>query len=239
MNEIKFLYNAPAILIKDTIIVGDTHFGMENKLRRKGIYDDGFSMRLLEKIKDLIKTHKAKKIIFLGDVKEDITYIDEKTRKILIEIKKISEIKIIKGNHDGGIEEFLGIEIFDGLLFENLGLVHGHAWPKEEIFQAQYLVVGHQHPLLEKLDNFGKKHTEPVWIFADPNPNEIQKHYTKFNEKIKLILMPAFNPLVGFPINSRGKNRFGPILNNNLFKLEDALVFGLDGTCLGLLNEKS
>ena len=74
-----------------------------------------------------------------------------------------------------------------------------------------------------------------MWMIAAPDPDEIEKHYKKFNKKIRLVLMPAFNPLVGSAINHDEKERFGPLLNNNLFKLNRAIVFRLDGTCLGEL----
>ena len=70
---------------------------------------------------------------------------------------------------------------------------------------------------------------------ADADPDEIKKHYESFNKKSKLVLMPAFNPLVGSTIKP-GKH-LGPILNNNLFKLNHALVFRVDGTLIGKLNE--
>jgi hypothetical protein len=47
--------------------------------------------------------------------------------------------------------------------------------------------------------------------------------------------MPAFNPLVGSAVNIDDNERLGPVLNNKLFKLNDAIVFRLDGTCLGRL----
>ncbi|MBN1170056.1 metallophosphoesterase family protein [Candidatus Micrarchaeota archaeon] len=235
----KFLYNAPGILHKGALIVGDTHFGMEYKLKSRGIFDDQFSTRLLQKLEDLIGQHKVKRLIFLGDVKEDITYLDEKTRKILARLSEICEIAVVKGNHDGRIEEFLGAEVYssDGFLFENLGLLHGHSWPKKELMQADYLIMGHQHPMIGFTDRFGKRHSELVWIVADPDADKIRERYDKFNEKIKLVLMPAFNPLVGFPINFSKKEQLGPLLNNKLFKLNHALVFRLDGTCLGELNK--
>lgn len=233
----KFLYNAPALFHKGALIVGDTHFGMEWKLKSKGIYDEQFSMRLFEKLKDLIKRHKAKKVIFLGDVKEEITSIDVKTRTILTKLSELCDIVVAKGNHDGGIEEFIGAEVHppQGFVFENLGLIHGNSWPGSDLLKCDYLVMGHQHPMVSFTDKMGRKHSEPVWILADPDAGEISKHYEKFNKKIKLILMPAFNPLVGFPINLRRKEQFGPVLNNKLFKINDALLFRLDGTGLGPL----
>jgi putative SbcD/Mre11-related phosphoesterase len=235
----KFLYNAPAIFHKGAIIVGDTHFGMEYKLKSRGIFDEQFSFRLYDKLKDLVKRHKAKQVIFLGDVKEDITMLDVKTREVLTKLGELCEITIIRGNHDGGIEEFLHADIkpSEGFVFEKLGLLHGHSWPEKDLLKCDYLVMGHQHPMISFTDKMGKKHKEAVWIIADPNEDEIKKHYEKFNRKIKLILIPAFNPLVGFPINLSKGERLGPILNTKLFKLDHALVFRLDGTGLGKLKD--
>lgn len=236
-NCMKFLYNAPAILHKGALIVGDTHFGMEMKLRNRGIYDEGFSLRLFEKLKELVKKHKCKKIIFLGDVKENITILDDCTKKILSDLSELCDITIVRGNHDGSIERFMHAEISGsgGLVYENLGLVHGHSWPDEKLMCCNYLVMGHQHPMIKITDTIGKKHIEPAWIIASLNGEKIKEHYKKFNKKIKLILMPAFNPLVGSVINFTKKEQLGPTLNNKLFKVNHALVFRLNGTCLGKL----
>lgn len=235
----KFIYDAPALFHKGALILGDTHFGMEYKLRRKGVYDSRFSMRLFEKLRAIVKKYKAKKVIFLGDVKEDITMLDENTRRILGELGNLCEIIIVRGNHDGGIEQFLNAEVVpsEGFVYEKLGLLHGHSWPDEKLMECDYLVMGHQHPVVSFMDSMGKKHSEPVWVVADSDSEKIAERYEKFNEKIKLILMPAFNPLVGFPINFTKKEQLGPLLNNKLFKLERALLFRLDGTSLGRLNQ--
>lgn len=233
----KFLYNAPAILHKGAIIVGDSHFGMEEKLRRKGVYDDQFSARLCDKLASLAREHRAERIIFLGDVKEDITMLDRKTDAALSRLSMICEVVVVRGNHDGGIERFAGTKVApsEGMVYEGLGLVHGHSWPAPELMMCSHLVMGHQHPMVSITDAFGKRHTEPAWLIAEPDPDAIAKRYDKFNKKINLILMPAFNPLVGSAINIDENERLGPILNNKLFKLNHALVFRLDGTCLGKL----
>lgn len=237
----KFLYNAPAILHKDALIVGDTHFGMELKLKRKGIYDERFSFRLATKLKELVKKHNTKKLIFLGDVKENITILDDVTRKILSELSQLSEIIVVKGNHDGNIERFLPAEVSkpEGLVYEGLGLAHGHSWPDKKLMECSHLILGHQHPMIKITDTLGKKHIDPAWIIAPPNPKNISEKYEKYNKKIDLILMPAFNPLVGSVIDLTKKERLGPVLNNNLFKLNHALVFRLDGTGLGKLKNIS
>lgn len=233
----KFLYNAPAIFHKGAIIVGDTHFGMEEKLRRRGIYDDQFSMRLYSKLRELVEAHKARKVIFLGDVKEDITMLDRRTGDVLSRLSMLCEVVVVRGNHDGGIEGFAKAKVApsEGLVYEGLGLVHGHSWPGPGLMMCSHLVMGHQHPMVSITDAFGKRHSEPAWLIAEADAERIAERYDKFNKKMKLILMPAFNPLVGSPINIDENERLGPILNNKLFKLNHALVFRLDGTCLGKL----
>lgn len=234
----KFLYNAPAIFHRGAIIVGDTHFGMESKLRRKGIFDEQFSLRLFEKLKSLITGHKAKRLILLGDVKEDITMLDPMTADVLARLSLLCEVIIVRGNHDGGIERCGSAKIIpsDGFVYQGLGLMHGHSWPAEELMGCEYLVSGHQHPLVTMTDTLGRSHSEAVWLVAPADGEKIAARYGKFNKKIKLVLLPAFNPLVGSPINFTSEERLGPVLNNNLFKLNDALVFRLDGTRLGKLH---
>ncbi len=230
----KFIYNAPAILYRKTIIVGDTHFGMEGKLRRKGIHAGDFSQRLSERLESLIREHDAERLIFLGDVKEEIFYVDRDTENILNRLGGICDIEIVRGNHDGGIER-LGFPVHSsgGFLFGKLGLAHGHSWPNAELMTGDFLVLAHQHPMIGKTDSGGKYHSGPVWIIADPEPNQLNKYYDEFNSKIRLILMPAFNPLVGSAINSSGNRQLGPVLNKKLFKLKHALIYRLDGSPLG------
>lgn len=239
MGMMKFLYDAPAILYKGALIVGDTHFGMEATLRRKGIHDSMFSMREFERLKSLIIRHKAKRLILLGDVKEDITMLDGVTESILAKLSLLAPITIARGNHDGGIERCGNAEIVGagGFVFGKLGLLHGHSWPDEALLSCDYLVVGHQHPMVAMTDAFGKRRTEPAWIVAPCDSEILAERYKKFNNNISLIMMPAFNPMLGSAINIDEKERLGPILNNKLFKLNHALVFRLDGTCLGQLEK--
>jgi len=234
---VKFIYDAPALFHRGALILGDTHFGMEEKLRRKGIYDENFSMRLFEKLKCLVEEHKAEKVIFLGDVKEDITMLDKRTEQILSGLSMICEVVVVRGNHDGGIESFRGAKVApsEGMVHEGLGLLHGHSWPSEDLMRCKHLVMGHQHPMVAISDAFGRKHTEPAWIIAPADVEMLSARYPGARKDIRLILMPAFNPLVGSIMKTDDKSRLGPILNNKLFKLSDALVVRLDGTRLGKL----
>lgn len=231
----KFLYNAPAILHKGALIVGDTHFGMEAKLRRRGIYDEQFSMRIFERLRSLVLEHKAKRLILLGDVKEDVTMLDSMTEGILARLSMLCEVTIVRGNHDGGIDRCANAAVVpaEGFVYEGLGLLHGHSWPAPGLMRCKHIVMGHQHPMVALTDAFGRKHAEPAWIVAPPDRKKISERYEKYDDKISLVLMPAFNPLVGSALNIDVGERLGPLLNNKLFKLNHAIVVRLDGTSLG------
>ena len=235
----KFLYNAPAVLHYGALIIGDTHFGMEAKLRGKGIYDENISERIVEKIEKLLKETKAEKLIIAGDVKENILETDKKTLEILKSLSGITELIIVKGNHDGGIEKcgLSGVEVVsaEGFVYKKVGVVHGHSWPGKDVMKCDYIISAHQHPQIMMEDRSGKIHREAAWLIAEPDVKKIGDHYENFNKNIKLVLIPAFNPLVGSIIDISEKRRLGPILNNKLFKLNDALVVKLDGCFVGKL----
>jgi hypothetical protein len=151
----------------------------------------------------------------------------------------LCQVTIVRGNHDGGIERCGNAEVIGagGFVFGKLGLLHGHSWPDDALLSCEFLVVGHQHPMVALTDAFGKRRAEPAWIIAPCDADALSLRYKKFNKKIRLIMMPAFNPMLGCAINIDEKEHLGPILNNNLFKLNRALVFRLDGTCLGQLEK--
>lgn len=235
--DLKFLYNKPAILYKSAFIIGDTHFGIEERLKEKGINLD-FSKILLEKLKKDFNETDAEKIIILGDAKHKITGIDYQTENILEELNNFCDLTIVKGNHDGELED-LGLKIIppSGFVFKDLGLIHGHTWPSEEVMNAKYLVMAHQHPLYEFKDKFGNRKSEPVFIFANPNLRALKKHFRSFNEEIQCILIPAYNPLIGSSFNI-SERKLGPIFYNNLFKWNSIMVYNTKGVLLRCFNGK-
>ncbi|MDO8554099.1 MAG: metallophosphoesterase [Candidatus Micrarchaeota archaeon] len=232
----RFITNEPAIFHKNALIIGDTHFGIEDKLRLKGIYQNNFTDLMVDRIKKLIKMTKAKKLIILGDVKENITIVDEKTKQTIEELEKIVEITIVRGNHDGGIETVCkDVKPSEGYIYENLGLIHGHSWPSEEIMNCDYLISAHQHPQIEFIDKSGKRHVETAWLVLPANKTNLKKFYKKFNEKMQLILLPSFNPLAGKTLKYDDNEHLGPLFKNKLFKYNDAISYRLDGVCIGKL----
>ena len=243
-----FQYNVPAILHKGALIVGDLHFGIEERMHEKRVFASNISESLANKLLSIVKKTKAKRLFILGDVKDNVTCVDDyPLRAFEILASAGIPISVVRGNHDGGIErlEFLGIGILSskGIVYEGLGLAHGHSWPGEECMQEEYLISAHQHPQIEFVDKSGKRHTEPAWFVAGANFHTMKKHYKSPNKNLKIILMPAFNPLVGSnaymlksgpnPVNSRVSIHLGPLLRNKIFKWEDAIIYRLTGEATG------
>lgn len=234
--EMRFLYNEPAIFYKKALIISDVHFGIEKKLLERGIHDGAFSERLEKKIERILEETKAERLIIAGDVKDEITTLDNITLKMVNLLCDKTEVIIVKGNHDSGIEKTNAVVIDpSGLVYGKIGIIHGHSWPSEEVMGAKYIISAHQHPQIMLTDKSGKKHFSGCWVVADANCREIAKHYENFNKKLRLVLIPAFNPLVG-SVLKKGEH-LGPILNNNLFKLNDALLFTMHGIFIGKLKE--
>lgn len=231
-----FLYDEAALLYKKALIIGDTHFGIEMRLRRKGIYDNTISERLEKKIEAIIEKTKAERLIIAGDAKDEIAVLDDVAMKAIEKLLERTEVIIVKGNHDGGIEKSGATVVeADGFAYGQLGIFHGHSWPSEEVLCCKWLVSAHQHPQVRFRDKSGKTHFERCWVVADADADQIGRYYENFNKKSKLALMPAFNPFVGSSLK-RGEH-LGPVLNNNLFKLNDALLFTMHGILLGKLKD--
>lgn len=233
-----FVSNQPAIFHQNALILGDTHFGIEEKFKRQGIFHSGLSMLLLEQIKKLLNSTKATKLILLGDVKENINYVDQISQKILLELDSICDLSIVRGNHDGGIEKICK-KVFpsSGCIYKNLSLIHGNAWPSEALMQSDYLVAAHQHPILTFVDKLGKAHSNQAWAIYDLNYLEAKKYYKKINKNLKLISIPAFNPFVGYSINKREKTSHGPLFSNNIFDLQNGFAYSLQGQILGKISD--
>jgi metallophosphoesterase superfamily enzyme len=149
---------------------------------------------------------------------------------------------LVKGNHDDRLEEIIprGIKVTSsrGIKIGRYGFFHGHAWPSKKLLTCEYLFMGHIHPALEFVDNFGFRSIEQVWVRGNLDRDRVK---TKFNlkkvGKLNLVILPVFNKMLGgVPINKIKKEELiGPLLSSNLVDLEKSNIYLLDGTFLGNL----
>ncbi len=181
---------------------------------------------------------KPTRLIFLGDVKHAIAKVEMEEWRDIPDFfealeKKVSDIQVIPGNHDGNLEALLpeNVKILPstGVVFGTVGLFHGHAWPTPELLGCQSLITGHVHPMVAFRDPMGFRITRQIWVKANCDGERLAKSLLErlaikvganpslvlcdqFNVKLRVsqvFIMPSFNQFLGGqPINERkfGKN---------------------------------
>jgi putative SbcD/Mre11-related phosphoesterase len=236
------IYGERALTIGKTLVVAELHIGMEHMLREQGMVVPSQTKTIEKKLKSLIKRTGAEELIILGDVKHNIptTSLQEyrEVPLLLNALKKVVDITIVKGNHDGNLEKLLpGFMILDYIEKEDIILVHGHAWIKAKSIDASVVVLAHSHPAIAFVDEFSRVVKEPAWIKGRFN-EKIREHYD-VHRIPEFIVMPAFNPLIsGTSFNHASKRKpLGPWFKSGVIELETAHAYLLDGTDIGPISE--
>jgi len=238
ISEIQPILNEPALFInKKILVVADLHIGIESQLREQGINTPSQTQTMTNRLIALFKKYKPKEIILLGDIKHNIpsSTIQERkdVRNFLETIQTYGIIHIIPGNHDGNIQKISPPDIIlhpsDGFVLENLGFVHGHRWPSEEIMRCKQLIIGHTHPTVMFTDRLGYKAFEPCWVKGKFIEDKLKEKYPDSTDS-EILVMPAFNPLCG-GISANREGITGPI--GKIIDVKNAEVYLLDGSALG------
>ncbi len=220
----------PVALIKTqktrTMVIADLHIGWEIALSQKGIHVPTQTPKLLRKLTNLISMYKPEKLLILGDVKHTVAtaeigewhdipdFFDELKRRM-------QEIYIIRGNHDGNLEPLLPENIkllpATGTTIGEVGLFHGHQWPSPNLLKCKTLIMGHVHPVVAFRDPAGFRITKQVWVKTNCNgvqltqvllqrhkikiektPEEtLKKHYKVKLKTSQLFILPSFNEFLG------------------------------------------
>jgi len=227
----------PALLLQRNgervLVVADLHMGWEVALTQKGVHVPSQMPKILDKMLQLIELCKPKALVFLGDVKHTIAGVEMEEWRDVPDFfdalgKKVSDIQIVPGNHDGNLEPLLPetVKILPptGVVLGNVGLFHGHAWPAPELLGCRSLITGHVHPTVAFRDPMGFRITRQVWVKGtcdserlaksvlerlgvkvDANPSTLLRD--QFNVRLRvsrLFIMPSFNDFLGGrPINER------------------------------------
>lgn len=248
MAKIKMVANEPALIIEGkqrSLVIGDLHIGIETQLGTERLAKNAIN-QLIDKIISLIKETKADNLILVGDIRhrlpiekeywQQLNEEEEMEHRIsilvpdfLFKLKDYCDVKIIPGNHDGGLKSYF--ETSDEIIIENIGIIHSHKWPSKEMMERiDTIIVAHSHPAVIFQDQFGYKTKKKVWIKGKLNSKELKTRYPNINKEISVIMLPAFNPMIiGSPINEKGKF-LGPLLKDSIMKMDEIEVFLLDGT---------
>lgn len=236
--------DAPAAMVtladEQALVVADYHAGIEAVLRSEGVEIDSRDPERLEQLQMLIEECEPDRLIILGDLVHTIGtpwQVERAELETIFEAISVP-VTLVKGNHDGEIEGVL--EAFDdvtvtdstGFRAGNVGFVHGHTWPSEAVISAEYVCVGHEHPVVRLTDEVGGRRIERVWLRGDidPDPFESRLEDPPVIDGT-LVVFPAFNDLSGGTwVNVPDQEFLAPFLPAGLRNGEAYL---LDGTRLG------
>ena len=283
MDNIRPVLNEPALVLEGSaggryLVIADLHLGIEHSLTEKGVQIPSSiqTKRVLKRLLKIIKRVQPTGLIILGDVKHNVPSISQQEWQVIppfFEKLKTLSVYIIPGNHDA-LEQIEGLtprnvslQPAHGCLIEiqghdktmKVGLFHGHTWPGEALFQADVIIMAHNHPVIEFRNQFNVKMIEPVWIYTHWDKGKLARAYLKhknikkpknpiriledkfqisINEQTQVIIMPGFNDLLGgIPFNAKDPTFIGPLLKSKSLNLEMAEAILLDGTILGKLKE--
>ncbi len=247
------IHDTPAlrIVLDDEIViaVGDLHLGLAAELAKKGIEIPNRVPEVQNRLFEIINDEGADRLFFLGDVKHNIPVTSweewEYLPDFFADLSKEVKVEITPGNHDGDIEgliprdvklhEAKGTTIGEG----KIGLLHGHAWPGEDLIRADFLVMGHNHPTIEFRDDLGGKAKESAWIKTKLKIENLPENLRKVveGEGPEVMIVPAFSKLVGGGAFNREipEDLLGPLFKSDAVDLDRAEVHLLDGTFLGEL----
>jgi len=221
---IKLINESAAAMINGYLAISDLHIGFESELAKKGYFVFSQANKMLGQIIDLKNKEKAKKLIIMGDLKHEIapSYRGEIIDFLSNLSKNFSEVIIIKGNHDGLIENycksFRNIKVLDEFISKDYLILHGHKMPKKEsMIKAKALIMGHFHSGYSYENYLKKKSIVKAWNFFSFDSQKFLRD-KKIKSEIGFILsFPSFNDFF-----SGSSEKTGPL--NKFMKLRESIT---------------
>ncbi|MCL5101487.1 MAG: metallophosphoesterase [Candidatus Parvarchaeota archaeon] len=190
----------PAAVFHDYAVLADPHFGFEEALNAEGYSVASKTNELLADITAL----NSENLIILGDLRSGYTEIlPNEGRELFTILSRLSNrfknIIITKGNHDGGLSKLTdrlpNIKLVKEFLYRNVGFLHGHALPSEELSKTvKTICFGHLHPSITISDRNGVIYKKDCWSLFDIHlPKKKYK-----NSIVKYgVAVPKFNKYIG------------------------------------------
>ena len=152
---LKLLWPYPAVLIKNgktkTLLIADPHIGWEMSLQEKGIHVPSQTPKILAKLTAIIARYKPERLVIVGDVKYTVVSRElgewHDIPDFFAQLQScVSDIAIVRGNHDANLEPLLpeNIQLLPatGELIDDVGVFHGHKWPSPALLGCKTLGYG-------------------------------------------------------------------------------------------------
>lgn len=240
LESMKRVSGEAACLVDNALVVADLHIGMEKELRNHGIALPPQEPQMVKRLLALLEKTQAGRVVVLGDLKHAIPRRSweeySQVPRLVKALEARAGVTLVKGNHDGGIEKLLpSTKVVSKLAIGGSLLVHGHR--RAQSLEYSHIVLAHNHPAVEFVDELGGKVREKVWLELEFREEALKE--LGLDKSPRITVMPSFNELMeGYPFNLEEVNRGnGPLLREELVDITRAKVFLLDGTWLGRLGE--
>jgi putative SbcD/Mre11-related phosphoesterase len=186
------LINASALYYKDrkTLVIAELHFGFGASTSSQALAESVFESCLSD-LKMLFRKYEVEKLIINGDLKETVgtpTYFESVLLKRFNNFLDDNSVEaiLVKGNHDGLIENYIDFKCLKTYEFVVSGVktsfLHGHSLPSN-IRKTNELVLAHIHPAIFIKSVFRTF----AWIFLTNNQKGLRR----------ITIMPPFNKFVG------------------------------------------
>ncbi|MFA9504168.1 metallophosphoesterase [Natrinema sp. H-ect1] len=236
------------------LLVADYHAGYEAALRyERGVDVPSQAPDRRERLEALLERIRPDRLVVCGDLMHSIGDPGGAERgelEVLFEsFPSDLAVTVVKGNHDGRIETWLGesddisatVEVVAGagVARGDVGVCHGHTWPSRAVLESDVVCLGHEHPCVRLEDEVGGSRVERAWLRGRlaPDPFRDRPEYEGVSwlegaaEPPRAVVIPAFNELVGGTwTNVAGQSFLSPFLPTGL---ADGEAYLLDGTRLG------
>jgi len=224
------------------LVVADYHAGIEAGLRREGVELDSDADGRLAVLTSLLDRTAPDRLIVLGDLGHAIGEPGRAEREeigaVLAAVTERVPVTLVRGNHDGEIEGLLdegdrvSLAPSRGVRLGDVGFVHGHTWPDPSVLAAEFLCLGHEHPVVRLEDGVGGRRVERAWLRGGVDPAPFREyHGADLSAPAELIVFPGFNERSGGTwVNVDSSGFLSPFLPDALV---DGQAYLLDGTRLG------
>lgn len=235
----EFLPDVPALLMENTmrvLVVADLHFGIESGLARAGVHVRSRSRERAVRVADAIRETDPDLLLLLGDVKHMVPITSrqeyDELPALLDSFRGLTEMKVLPGNHDGGIARFLKdgeLLSATGARIDGVGYLHGHTNP-DPALSGGLLVIGHLHPVVSLSDEVGcSLRAEPAYLYSPLTGDG-------WGDGTRLLAVPAACEFSGgVDVLELKESGLGPLVR--CIDDDNAEVWLRDGTYIGTLAE--
>jgi metallophosphoesterase superfamily enzyme len=239
--NLEFIGEGPALVVEGDsryLVVADLHFGIEADLASHGLHFRSRSKARLERLMKIVDRTDPDGLVLLGDVKHSIPSITRQEYfelpRILSSLRDRVPLQVFPGNHDIGIERYLGpgeICAKDGAIIDGVGYLHGHMYPSPAL-AGHLMIIGHHHPLLSLRDSVGCALQSPAYLRAGVNTGALgMAEQGATGAPTRVLFMPSFNEIAGYDILQIIRNPTSPLSRHIM--TDDTEIILADGTLIG------